>query len=70
MARPKSTTPPKGKLTLSVTAQTRAELEFISQQTGISISEGLAAWATKEAKKLAKKAGVDVPDARQMELDV
>lgn len=69
MARPKSTTPPKGKINLSVSQQTKAELTFISQHTGISVSELLATWASKEAKRISKQIGVDIPDPDQLSID-
>lgn len=72
MARPKLNTPKKQKLTLTVSAQTRAELAFLSQQAGESISELVAAWAAQEARKVAKRNNVNVPEApdpAQMTID-
>lgn len=69
MARPKSTAPTKVKLNLSVMAQTKAELAYISEIEGASISELVAIWASKQAKKLAKTTGKAVPDVNQIELD-
>ena len=69
MARPKSTTPNKGKLNLTISDQTRAELQFISQQTGLSISQLVAEWARKEARRTAKATGTPLPDAQQLTME-
>ena len=66
MARPKTSTPNKGKLNLTVSAQTRAELSFISEQEGQSISALIATWAAKEARRIAKQLGKPTPDANQL----
>lgn len=69
MSRPKSSAPKKQKLTLTVSAQSRANLEFISQATGQSISEFLEDYAAKEAKRIAKATKQSIPDADQLKLD-
>lgn len=69
MARPKSTTPPKGKMNISVSDQTRLELEFISQHSGKSVSQLISEWAKKEARKTAKAAKVNLPDVNQMTIE-
>jgi hypothetical protein len=66
MARPKSTTPTKGRLNLTVTEQTRQELAFIAAHNGQSVSELVAEWASKEAAKIAKKTGKNPPDCDQL----
>lgn len=66
MARPKSNTPNKGKINLAVSAQTRAELSFISEYEGQSISTLVAAWAAKEARRIAKQTGKTAPDINQL----
>lgn len=68
MARPKSNTPVKGKLTLTVTDQTRAELQFVSEIEGKSISELVAEWGSKAARKAAKATGTKLPDVDQTSL--
>ena len=70
MARPKGTNPPKDKIHLAVSKQTRAYLDYLSQETGESISELVALWAEKEARKHSKKSGTDIPDPNQYTLDV
>ena len=69
MARPKSNTPNKQKLTLTVSTQTRIELDFISQATGDSISAMIADWAAKESRRIARASKRDVPNAEQLKLD-
>ena len=70
MPRPKSTAPKKQNLTLTVSAETRQELTFISEVTGVSISEMVEEYAHKEAKRLAKVTKKDVSAADQIKLDV
>ena len=70
MSRPKSTTPIKERLNLSVSAQTKAELAYISHYKGISISQMLEDFAKREARKIAKATGTEVPNADQQTLDV
>lgn len=69
MARPKSTAAPKSKLNLSVSAQTRLDLAYISQHTGQSISSMISEWATKEARRIAKQTGTQPPDINQLTLE-
>ena len=69
MARPKSNKPAKGKLNISVSDQTKMELQFISQNRDISISAIIAEYAEKEAKRLAKTLGKEYPEANQMTID-
>ncbi|MBQ8248118.1 MAG: hypothetical protein IJZ42_13400 [Lachnospiraceae bacterium] len=64
MARPK-TGRTKKNLMLTVDEQTRAELAFISQHRQESISSMVSTWAHKEAKRVAKEAGVLLPDIKQ-----
>lgn len=68
MARPKSTAPTKGRLNLTISEQTRQELTFIATTREKSISELVAEWAAKEAVRIAKKQGKQVPDSEQMSL--
>ena len=70
MPRPKSTAPKKQNLTLTVSAEARRELEFISSATGQSISVMLEEWAHKEAKRLAKATKKDVLSVDQIKLEV
>lgn len=70
MPRPKSTAPKKQNLTLTVSAETRQELAFISEITGVSISEMVEEYAHKEAKRLSKVAKKDVPSVDQIKLEV
>jgi hypothetical protein len=70
MARPKSTAPKKVHLNLTVTEQTRAELAYLAAANQQSISELLAAWASKEAKKLAKKQGKPLPTPEPEQLSI
>lgn len=70
MSRPKSTAPIKEKLNLSVSAQAKAELAYISHHKGISISQMLEDFARKEARKIAKATGTEVPNADQQALDI
>ncbi len=53
MARPKLNTPPKQKLTLTVTEETRGELQLISEHHNQSISSLLSEWAKAEAERIA-----------------
>ena len=69
MARPKTGKPQKQKLTLTVSAQARAELAFISAHHGESISELVSDWAAKEAKAICKRTGEEPPRAEQMTID-
>lgn len=69
MARPKSSNPTKQKLNLTVTAQTRADLVFLSTEYQMSISELIAAYAAKESLKVARKNGKSLPDVNQMTID-
>ena len=68
MARPKTGKPKRQNLTLSVDAQTRANLDFISRIRQESISEMLIQWAAKEAKRLAKETGNEIPNVNQISL--
>lgn len=52
MARPKLNTPPKQKLTLTVTEQTRGELQLISEHHNQSISALVSEWAKAEAERI------------------
>ena len=69
MGRPVSTTPNKQKLTLTVSAQTRVELAFISKETGKSISVLLEEFASKESKRIARATKREIPCAEQLKLD-
>lgn len=68
MARPKGTTPPKMHLNVTVSQQTKLELEYIAANTGRSISQLIADLATKEARKLARAKKTEVPSAEQLSL--
>ena len=68
MARPK-TGKKKKNMTLTVDDQTRLELAFISQHHGESISALLSAWVHKEAKRIAKETGKEIPNADQLTLE-
>ncbi len=70
MSRPKSTAPKKQNLTLTVSAETRQELAFISEATGISISEMVEEYAHKEAKRLSKTTKKDTATVDQIKLEV
>lgn len=69
MARPKSNAPKKLHLNLTVTAQTRAELAYLAARNQQSVSELVAEWASREARKTAKKTGIALPDPEQLSLD-
>lgn len=69
MARPKLNTPKKQKLTLTVSAQTRLELSFISDRCGESISALVSAWAEKEVKAICKRTGEELPRVEQLTID-
>ena len=69
MARPKSNAPKKLHLNLTVTAQTRAELDYLAARNQQSVSELVAEWASREARKTAKKTGIALPDPEQLSLD-
>ena len=68
MARPKTGKPKRQNLTLTVDAQTRTNLDFISRIRQESISAMLTQWAAKEAKRLAKETGQEIPNAEQLSL--
>ena len=68
MARPKTGKPKRQNLTLTVDAQTRINLDFISRIRQESISAMLTQWATKEARRLAKETNQEIPDAEQISL--
>ena len=68
MARPKTGKPRKGNLMLSIGAQARANLDFMSRIRQQSISSMVEEWAAKEAKKLAKETGQELPNADQISL--
>ncbi len=68
MARPKSTAPTKVHLNITVTEQTKAELSYIASASQQSISELVAEWASREARKTAKRTGTPVPDVEQLSL--
>ena len=61
MARPKTGKPAKKGMCLTVSEQTRAELTFISEHYGESISALVSAWAAKEAKVIEKQSGKTAP---------
>ena len=69
MARPKSSAPKKIHLNLTVSEQTRPELTYLAAQNQRSISELVAEWASREARKTARKTGVALPDLEQLSLD-
>lgn len=68
MARPKSTGPIKQKLHVTISAQSRMNLEFVAKQTGQSISVVIEELAAKEAKRLSRATGAEIPNAEQMTL--
>jgi hypothetical protein len=70
MPRPKSTAPKKRNLTLTVSTETREKLAFISEATGVSISEMIEDYANKEAKRISKAAKKEVLSPDQIKLDV
>lgn len=55
MARPKTGKPPKKNLTLTVDEKTRAELTFISEHYGESISYLISRYAENEAKTIRER---------------
>ena len=65
MARPKTGKPAKKGMCLTVSEQTRAELTFISEHHGESISALVSAWAAKEAKAIEKQTGKAAPSVGQ-----
>lgn len=69
MGRPASTTPNKKKLTLTVSARTRVELDFISKESGKSISVLLEEFASKESKRIARAAKKAIPNSEQLKID-
>lgn len=68
MARPKSTAPTKVRLNITVTEQTKAELSYLAAANHQSISELVAEFASREARKTAKHTGTAVPDIDQLSL--
>lgn len=68
MARPK-TGKKKQNMMLTVTPQTRAELAFISEHHGESISALVSEWAAKEAKTIEKQTGKVIPLAGQLTIE-
>lgn len=69
MARPKSGRPPKRSLNLTVSEQGRLNLQYVSSHCAKSISELVEEWAAKEARRISKETGRDVPNAAQLTLD-
>lgn len=69
MARPKSTGPIKQKLHITVSAQSRLNLEFVAKCTGKSISATIEELAAKEARRLSRATGAEIPNAEQMTLE-
>lgn len=69
MARPKSNAPKKLHLNLTVTARTRAELDYLAAQNQQSVSELVAEWASREARKIVKKTGISLPNSENSPLD-
>lgn len=68
MARPKTGKPKKEGLSLSVSAQARANLDFMSRIRQQSISSMVEEWAAKESKRLAKETGQEIPNVDQISL--
>lgn len=68
MARPKSTTPKKAHLNITVTEETRANLAYLAAHNKQSISEWIADTASREARKAMKKAGVSPNTPEQTKL--
>ena len=68
MARPKSGAPTKLHLNLTVTEQTKVELTYIAAANHQSISELIAEFASREARKTAKRTGTTMPDTEQLTL--
>lgn len=68
MARPKSTAPTKVRLNITVTEQTKAELSYLAAANHQSISELVAEFASREARKTAKRTGTTVPNIDQLSL--
>ena len=68
MARPKSTAPTKVRLNITVTEQTKAELSYLAAANHQSISELVAEFASREARKTAKRTRTAVPDIDQLPL--
>lgn len=66
--RPSTGLPHKQRLNLTVTEQTRLELEYISNSTSKSISQLVAEFASREAKKVAKANGCELPSVEQTTL--
>lgn len=72
MARPKSTAPKKQHLTLTVSSETRAQLDYVSRALGVSISSLVTEWAEKEAIRVAKRRNKllpPTPDPEQIKLE-
>ena len=55
MARPKLNTPPKQKLSLTVSEETRGELAALSEHHNKSISALVSEWAKNEIDHISKK---------------
>ena len=70
MARPKSTAPTKVRLNITVTEQTKAELSYLAAANHQSISELVAGWAARDARRLSRQTGVPVPDVQQIRLEL
>lgn len=70
MARPKTGKPRKQNLMLTVDAQTRIHLAYISSYRNESISAMVSEWAAKEAKRIERASKQPIPDAEQTTLDL
>ena len=68
MTRPKSTTPPKEKLNLTVSRETKAMLNAIRTQGGMSISEWVEEIVRKETKRLQRTGAA--PDLQHGQMDI
>ena len=69
MARPKSNAPKKVHLNLTVTEQTKIELAYLAAQNKKSVSELVAEWASREARRATKRTGVALPSPEQLTID-
>lgn len=67
MARPKTGKPKKKNMVLTVDAQTRLNLDFISKNRQESISSMVSNWADEEARAISQKTGLEIPQADKEE---
>lgn len=69
MARPKTGKPPKKNMVLTVDAQTRVNLDYISKNRQQSISSMVSEWADEEATAISERTGSPVPKADETNVE-